>query len=683
MTLLLRRLTFVFVLTTVSSLLSPVQAAVPEACTKILAAPQNGLKALSNLQGNFAAVAALNGKSESVLRNILETDSSYWLDVCGLGFYVEEVPKNVSSNVNVSAAPYAYDQTFRLHSKPGSSKTIYLDFNGHSYSGTAWNSYFRVASPYFASGYSQDADFANFTNAEMDVIQSVWQRVSEDYAPFDVDVTTEEPVAGVLERSTTADTIYGTRAVVTSDSGMQAVCGCGGVAYVGVFDNTGTAWSNYQPAWVFTRGVGNGAKNITEALTHEVGHNLGLSHDGRTVPQEGYYYGAAGWAPIMGVGYNQGLTQWSKGEYPNANNTEDDYVVMSNNGLTFRGDEDSNSAATARLLSSSISGIISNPADSDWYGFTAASSGNVTISANVGPTSPNLDIRLDLYQSSDLSTPLATANPSMTVVSGDSIAGLSASLTYSVLAGTTYYLKVDGVGFGDLASTGYSDYGSLGNYTLTSSGIDSAYAISTASFSPTSNSVVEGFTTGTSSTLTLNRTGNSGSDPVATLSFTGGSWNIASATNISFSGTPPLTGSSTLTLTNPSVNSSGSIVLTLNSGAVAGTYIATLTVGSQTLATYTVTVSSGSVPNQVQGLICSKNNNKTGKCSWSALSPAPIRYEYRYKASTALTWQAWVSTSLSTSVTIGGLRSGVIYDVQVQAVNNVGPGSSASTQLRM
>lgn len=30
--------------------------------------------------------------------------------------------------------------------------------------------------------------------------------------------------------------------------------------------------------------------------------------------------GANGWAPIMGVGYYQELTQWSKGEYAGANN---------------------------------------------------------------------------------------------------------------------------------------------------------------------------------------------------------------------------------------------------------------------------------------------------------------------------------------------------------------------------
>ena len=37
------------------------------------------------------------------------------------------------------AAPYPYAQTFALHSRPGSSRVIYLDFNGETITGTAWN----------------------------------------------------------------------------------------------------------------------------------------------------------------------------------------------------------------------------------------------------------------------------------------------------------------------------------------------------------------------------------------------------------------------------------------------------------------------------------------------------------------------------------------------------------------
>ena len=63
--------------------------------------------------------------------------------------------------------------------------------------------------------------------------------VAEDYAPFDVDVTTEDPGTAGLVRSSSGDTVYGTRVLVTpSDDPFAKICarGCGGVAYIGVFD---------------------------------------------------------------------------------------------------------------------------------------------------------------------------------------------------------------------------------------------------------------------------------------------------------------------------------------------------------------------------------------------------------------------------------------------------------------
>jgi hypothetical protein len=69
-------------------------------------------------------------------------------------------------------------------------------------------------------------------------------------------------------------------------------------------------------------------RNIAEAAAHEIGHTLGLSHDG-VVGGSGYYSGTANglWAPIMGAGYYCSMTQFSKGEYLNANNLEDDMAV--------------------------------------------------------------------------------------------------------------------------------------------------------------------------------------------------------------------------------------------------------------------------------------------------------------------------------------------------------------------
>ena len=106
-----------------------------------------------------------------------------------------------------------------------------------------------------------------------------------------------------------------------------------------MYDNT-SQHSYYQPALVFTKGVGTGAKNIAEAASHEAGHNVGLSHDGTA--SVGYYAGHGAWAPIMGVGYSKAISQWSKGEYSGANNKEDDFAVIGQNGLALRADDHGN-----------------------------------------------------------------------------------------------------------------------------------------------------------------------------------------------------------------------------------------------------------------------------------------------------------------------------------------------------
>jgi hypothetical protein len=72
--------------------------------------------------------------------------------------------------------------------------------------------------------------------------------------------------------------------------------------------------------------------------------------------------------------------------------------------------------------------------------------------------SPNLDASITVLNS--LNRTVASANPT----------GLGASVTVNVAPGANYYIKVDGVGFGSASSTGYSDYGSVGEYRLSVSG---------------------------------------------------------------------------------------------------------------------------------------------------------------------------------------------------------------------
>jgi hypothetical protein len=303
-------------------------------------------------------------------------DPARWRDRCGRPYYVDATEPSVLAATPAASAPYPYAQTFALHSDPGSQHVIYLDFRGATISGTAWNS----SGSFVAPPFDTDGAPASFSSAEQDVIQSVWQRVAEDYAPFDVDVTTADPGPAAITRSSASDQSYGTRLLVTDAKGPGSDCGCGGIAYVGVFDSS-YSHDYYQPAFVFYPGVYD-AKSIGEAAAHEVGHTLGLSHDG--TQSVGYYGGQGAWAPIMGVGYDRPISQWSRGEYSGANNTEDDLAIIASHGAPVRPDDHGNGAAAATPLSGSATGIIERSSDTDWFGFTSGG-GATTVAVAPAP----------------------------------------------------------------------------------------------------------------------------------------------------------------------------------------------------------------------------------------------------------------------------------------------------------
>src|SRR5690606_10767821 len=120
------------------------------------------------------------------------------------------------------------------------------------------------------------------SRTELAAIQEVWARVAEDYAPFDVNVTTQRPPADRLTKSSARDLTYGVHSVVSgSTTARNRTCGgpgCAGVAYVGVF---GRSDANTQRIlWAFPNEVGNQPAYLADILAHEAGHTLGLLHDG-------------------------------------------------------------------------------------------------------------------------------------------------------------------------------------------------------------------------------------------------------------------------------------------------------------------------------------------------------------------------------------------------------------------
>lgn len=385
---------------------------------------------------------------------------------------------------------------FKLESKPGSSKTIYLDFDGDTMSSTAWwvKAY---GFPRTVKGYSIDSNFSNFNNEERRSIAWIWAQVAEDYAPFDVNVTTKRPanLSDVLGRSSTSDTKYGAHVVISSQANLskKACSGgaCSGIAFIGTFTHfKGKKYGgvadkslgrDYQPAWVFDEATttGQSANYIADTASHEAGHNLGLLHSSGTTD---YYTGHNNWAPIMGGTRGSGgvyrpISQWSNGHYPGAKHIsgysssahKDQLAVIRSHGLKHRADE---VGATVNVSKKIRTGYIAQTGDQDTVviGYCPA---NTTITVGTA-TMANLDTRLELLNSAG--TVISSSSGSNT---GSIATGMTTSTSFpsfvrkpsnmgaiiKIPSDGVHYLRISGEGS---TANNYPAYGSLGKWSVNS-----------------------------------------------------------------------------------------------------------------------------------------------------------------------------------------------------------------------
>jgi len=408
--------------------------------------------------------------------NSLEVDSD------GGIFYVDTfspvepavAPADSGITAAVSLPVNPFPQSLIFHSKPGSSNVIFLNFSGENVSGTVWNTSTRPVIP--AVAFSTDNDYSTFSDAEQVAIKRIWQRVTEDYAPFDIDVTTQRPAT------------FGPRtahALITRNTDANRIANpsstAGGVGYVNVFGFS--SYASYRPSWIYFNNLSDDESYIGEACSHEMGHNFGLSHDGKTDGTEyysGHGSGNISWAPIMGQSYGRNVTQWSKGEYYLANNTQDDLAIIAGK-ISFRPDDHGDTTLTATRLvitggtnvfsttpvddptntNSANKGILERNTDVDVFSFTTGTGPiNLIVKPWIMPSGTrggNLDVLAELRTANG--TLLLTNNPAT-----DTIGQIQTTLPQG-----TYYLYVRNSGTGDpLSSTpsGYTSYASIGQYFI-------------------------------------------------------------------------------------------------------------------------------------------------------------------------------------------------------------------------
>jgi PKD repeat protein len=353
-----------------------------------------------------------------------------------------------------STPSYPLADTFLLHSRPTATRKIYLDFDGHVTSNTRWNA--GRAANLTTPAFSEDADPA-FNDDERAIVQESFRRIAEHFAPWDVDVTTEDPGVDGLRKTSPGDLAYGIRVVIGPKSFDTSAAG---VAYLNSFND-----SIDTPCFTFATG-GWDARLIAGVTSHEVGHTVSLLHQGQE-PGDGEYFGGHGsgalsWSPIMGNGLRP-VNQWAKGEYEDANRDQDNIVAIANpaSGIPPIADDHGGTIATATAapgVSLTGGGIISNSADVDIIKI-AAGRGQLTITPKVALTAPNLRLQIKVLDSAG--TVIATHE-------GDGSAGNMAPAPISVAlpAEGFYFIQMDGIGNGTGITEGYTDYGSIGYYSL-------------------------------------------------------------------------------------------------------------------------------------------------------------------------------------------------------------------------
>ncbi|MGN0885899.1 MAG: choice-of-anchor Q domain-containing protein [Candidatus Spyradenecus sp.] len=256
------------------------------------------------------------------------------------------------------------------HSRPEATRCIYLDFTGYVEDSAALVAAAREGLSAPAMTYIATAPFAyagRFGDRSQvyptaSAIYDIWRMVAEDFAAFDVDITTEAPAYEALVKESAEDEAYGKRVVIGYAQGTSSPWYPGGGAFAG-----GGCFGERVDRPVFIFSV-QSRQNIAAQVTHEVSHTLGLSHDsgnvwfGDFLGSQTYYQGVEltrsgevntsttwesniTWYPVMGAAptvqsattsageryyYDAGdfINQWSRGSYSSATNQEDDFAIL-------------------------------------------------------------------------------------------------------------------------------------------------------------------------------------------------------------------------------------------------------------------------------------------------------------------------------------------------------------------
>ena len=346
-----------------------------------------------------------------------------------------------------------------LESLPGAADTLYLDFDGHASGpgGDHWGVYTIPA-------FDQNSNPGEWTPGERATIYNVWRSVAEDYAPFNINVTTS--YGGAFD-----DGVAFRQVIGNSDGSQVGYPGVLGVAnrqsYVAGGASNNLAFTFAGNFWddAYQGDDGSSSRIMTRAIemantsSHEFGHALGLRHYATDASLGNTRPNALMASPDFGLSRERWGSGPTKSDEPPAVPLQDDAAVIAGpvNTLGYRPDDHGDLAVLATELASddgsaySGEGVIVQTTDADVFRF--AGSGETTVRASVVTHVANLDLELRLYDAAG--TLVAADDPGAAGgFAGENALGGALSVT---LAAGTYYVEVrsDG-GPGEIGQYGLS-----------------------------------------------------------------------------------------------------------------------------------------------------------------------------------------------------------------------------------
>lgn len=323
--------------------------------------------------------------------------------------------------------PYNNEDVLQLQSKPGSPYVFYLNLSAVMSGSTPLN------------GVTKE----NMYRA--------WQSIADQYSMLNLNVTTNRAVYDAAKSANLLRT--GIINFVNADGRSFAPLRAFGTT------SAGTLYRNPSSGFDYGYGIG-----MTGA--HEIGHQMGMSHDHGGTGGE-YFEGIAAyqWGPIMGNYWMGGswanqLFTWSKGEYTTATNFEDDLAIMNvNESVPYMADDNPTSKALVFGAGGAIEptanfGQIERTSDTDTFTFTT--SGTSTLNLRIDPLEylRMLDVQATIYNSANA-----------VVASSNLAVNRSAQFTNLSLPAGSYRLVIRGGAEGTPAN-GFSNYSSLGWYGM-------------------------------------------------------------------------------------------------------------------------------------------------------------------------------------------------------------------------